>query len=1097
MTSSASLICALQETRWHPVHNPPPPFYDYTIFFNYHPFSDFAHARGGTALIVHNSLQASSLDNLPLPNPSSPEIDSELCSVWISLNFHSFQVALGNIYVPPQSYRAIPLLDPIFSRLPSRTIICGDFNAKHPSWDSFCASPNTAGRSLQRLIDDHNLHILNSSEFTHRQSPLLRPSVIDLTLVSNDLAPKVDWTISHHLTGGHRPIHITINKSFSTTSPAPRPPKWRLSAPNVKLFKAACESKFLPLLNHLHSSDNTEMITSEISNSLHQVGLDTIGLRSQKHHSPKPWITPKIKSLITARNKARRKNQPDIYTRLRNQVRFAISQAKLSSDTKFLRKICSSSSSAFIWKALSKFCGQKRSNIFPPLTYNDTVADTPVQQAEVLIQHFQSISTPSDHFDKSFENFITEKLANSRKSFDPSDQKAPYNAPITTFELEPILSKLKNTAVGPDNIPNWFLRHASPSLKTAILDLFNKSFLQGRFPNTLKVANIVAIPKPKKDHSLPKSYRPISLLNTLSRVFESIIQKRLYYFCESTRALPNSQSAYRKYRSCIDPLILLTQSAHANFNRSRPTIMVQLDFSKAFDSVWSDALKLKLLNLGLKGNLLSWISSFISNRQYRMSTPHTTDYHHFPLGVFQGSILSPLLFLIFVADCASTLTSFHAEFADDLTLWYSADTIEETIRVLNSDLRKLEIWANKWRLTFSLTKCTYSAFSKNRRFDPQSIPKLFFFGIPLTYVKYPRLLGLNLDPELSFSHHISQICTSGLKKVNLLRRLMGTPLQSNRPALLILVKGFIRPTLEYASELFHSISTSSSLMLERVQASALRIITGATRNTPHEILNMECGISSLRLRRDQSILRKLNKIQALPADSLLRDSLTSWWFNDRSFEPINTKRPCPSDVPTKSETRSFFGCAYQAHQQLLECHPNQTFPLISNPNFHPPWRVNPIDINYHQDFRSILRKALRRFQALDYTNSDTCQFFKSLHPAHRPLWPHSTLRSFTLSRIIFRLRSGFCKLGAHRHFGALNQELCPNCNQTDTIEHLLFNCPAHSHSRAIFLSKIVSIANQPATLQLLLGFPPNLSNHALTSIATLTALFVQKTNRSI
>jgi hypothetical protein len=179
------------------------------------------------------------------------------------------------------------------------------------------------------------------------------------------------------------------------------------------------------------------------------------------------------------------------------------------------------------------------------------------------------------------------------------------------------LDSLKNTAVGPDNIPNWFFRNATKSLKKAMLTpgLFNCSFLQGRFPDALKVANLVAIPKPKKNNRFPKSYR---LLNTLSRIFESIMQKRLYHICESLHALPESQFAYRKYRSCIDPLILVTQSIHSRFN----LVMVQLDFSKAFDTVWSEALKFKLLKLGIKGHLLSWICSFISNRRYDFSLTH-------------------------------------------------------------------------------------------------------------------------------------------------------------------------------------------------------------------------------------------------------------------------------------------------------------------------------------------------------------------------------------------------------------------------------------------------------------------------------------------
>ena len=219
----------------------------------------------------------------------------------------------------------------------------------------------------------------------------------------------------------------------------------------------------------------------------------------------------------------------------------------------------------------------------------------------------------------------------------------------------------------------------------------------------------------------------ISLLNTLSRIFESIMQKRLYYYCETESILPDSQTAYRKHNSCIDPLIRITQDIHSGFNRSCTTVMVQLDFSKAFDTVWVDGLLYKIQQSGLRGKLPDWISSFLSERKYRIVHPSTTTFRVFSSGVPQGSILSPLLFLIFVADCANSLTSLHAEFADDLTLWFSSYDDSDTFAVLNEDLKKLEEWAHRWGLTFSLTKCTYTVFSNSSRKKPvHQYPKLFF-----------------------------------------------------------------------------------------------------------------------------------------------------------------------------------------------------------------------------------------------------------------------------------------------------------------------------------------------------------------------------------
>jgi hypothetical protein len=250
----------------------------------------------------------------------------------------------------------------------------------------------------------------------------------------------------------------------------------------------------------------------------------------------------------------------------------------------------------------------------------------------------------------------------------------------------------------PDSIPNWFYGQASSSLKVAVLHLFSTSFTQGIFPSRLKLSNLIPIPKPGKDHTLPDGYRPISLISTLSRIFERIIHRSLTHYCEANNIL---QNAFRCHSSSIDPS-LSTKYIHTGFNRApqHPTVMVQLDTSKAFDTVWLAGLRYKLRQIGLKGRLLAWLTSFIENRAYRVVTPEITQYRLFTQGVPQGSVLSPLLFIIFIADCPAQLRAQHAEFADDFTLWNQGAELTDTLNVLQQDLREIERWAKKWRICF-------------------------------------------------------------------------------------------------------------------------------------------------------------------------------------------------------------------------------------------------------------------------------------------------------------------------------------------------------------------------------------------------------------
>jgi hypothetical protein len=475
----------------------------------------------------------------------------------------------------------------------------------------------------------HSLHILNSTDptdFTHLQQVGTKKSVIDLTLSTTDLTPQLHWSITSELYSGHRPIFLEIAQKFQPYIPDSKPPSWRLSNPDIKLFHSTCENSFAPLVDIFSTSTDISAMTSLLTSSLLKVGVKAIGHRSRNTRPRKAWFNPHVKSLYATYIRSRR-----LFHR---KADFASERICKHNFLKFrhARDVAKKTADS----ALNKFSGKNSPVKFPPMLHGGQFVTSPVDQAEARISHFQSISITSPHFQNEFRDFISNKLTETKHDLDLSDDLAPYNCPITKHELESVLSKLKNSAVGLDSIPNWFYKSSSSSLKKCILELFNESFLQGSFPDQFKLANLVAIPKPRKKSSPPESYRPISLLNTLSRIFESIMQKRLYFYCETNSILPDSQSAYRKYNSCIDPLIRVTQDIHSGFNRRRTTVMVQLDFSKAFDTVWVDGLLYKLQQSGLQGKLPAWISSFLSNRKYRIVNPSPTTFREFPSGVPQG-----------------------------------------------------------------------------------------------------------------------------------------------------------------------------------------------------------------------------------------------------------------------------------------------------------------------------------------------------------------------------------------------------------------------------------------------------------------------------
>ena len=243
--------------------------------------------------------------------------------------------------------------------------------------------------------------------------------------------------------------------------------------------------------------------------------------------------------------------------------------------------------------------------------------------------------------------------------------------------------------------------------------LFNASFSTGIFPKICKLGDILSFAKKGKDRTLPKNHRPISLLVVISRIFESLIAKRLYFFMERAKKLAPTQYAFRKCKSKIDPLITLTQQIFCAFEWSELTVVCSLDITKAFDSCYHEGLIFQLHKDGVRGNMLAWIKSFLTDRYYRVVSPAKTPYQKFERGLPQGSPLSPLLFIFMISSLKDVITTSHVEYAGDITLWASGKTIEEAFKKLQEDLDRIEQWSKKWRFDFG-DKCTYTVFLEKK-----------------------------------------------------------------------------------------------------------------------------------------------------------------------------------------------------------------------------------------------------------------------------------------------------------------------------------------------------------------------------------------------
>ena len=281
------------------------------------------------------------------------------------------------------------------------------------------------------------------------------------------------------------------------------------------------------------------------------------------------------------------------------------------------------------------------------------------------------------------------------------------------------------------------------------------------------------------------------------------------------------------------------------------TCMIFCDISKAFDRVWHKGLILKLESYGISGELLSWLKDYISNRKQQVFIEDSVSISQpIKAGVPQGSVLGPLLFLIYINDIANIFQSSARLFADDTSLLFSSHSCLDIQNVLNNDLKMLNDWAKRWLVTFNSDKTKVIFISNFDDIDEEL--ELRFNNEILDFVDSHRHLGVIFSSDGKWNKHISSIHESVMKKINALRSLK---FLLSRESLLQIYKTFILPVLEYACEVWDGCSDSDSDLLEKAQLEAARIITGLPSFSSRNSLYFESGLEPLHSRRKR---RKLN-----------------------------------------------------------------------------------------------------------------------------------------------------------------------------------------------------------------------------------------------
>jgi hypothetical protein len=483
--------------------------------------------------------------------------------------------------------------------------------------------------------------------------------------------------------------------------------------------------------------------------------------------------------------------------------------AKFKSFTGNLRKT---------WELLSSLTAKTKSEcIADSFTVDGCTITDKCEIVEKLNEYFvnigsrlaASIQPASTHFLKYLNN-------NYVKSF--------VLYPTDANEIIRIVSGLGNKqSFGFDGIPINIMKSTAQVIAEPISAIINSSMDTGIFPDSLKIAKVCPVFK-DGDKSVFQNYRPISVLPSFSKVFEKVIFNRLLRYLDSRNILCNSQYGFRKNHSTFMSLIDMYDRISLAVDKSEFSIGIFIDLSKAFDTLDHCILLRKLEHYGIRGLALDWFKSYLCNRTQCVALNGvTSSFKNITYGVPQGSILGPLLFILYVNDIVncSDLLRFIL-FADDTNLFFSCIDIKELFATVNMELAKVSDWFRANKLSLNTKKTNFILFGNKHLPNVYKTLCISIDGYKLEQVAHTKFLGVYVDEKLTWKKHIDYIAMKISRGLGMLGRVRNIlPLN----ALLMLYHTMIYPYLTYCNLVWGSASASLLTKLVSLQNRAVRLIT--------------------------------------------------------------------------------------------------------------------------------------------------------------------------------------------------------------------------------------------------------------------------------
>lgn len=769
---------------------------EYTHYYNHR----YDSKGGGVSIFTHNTLKHSLVEEKTVDDNHY---------LWIHID--KFSLDIGAIYKPGRT-NSISFLEEYTSQLEKqkRAVVFGDFNydlLSHEKSADYKYAMEESGFNILNKIDP--LYITRETDSTK--------SILDhvCTNVNNN---KFHFAIIESNLSDHKHIYLEIDKHIP-------------AAIKSTQYEAINYDKLLETVKGV-DFNNTDAEYTKLEEILTSCVSKCKFTKTKKLNPPRQdWINQNIMDMINKRNELGLMN--------RKYPKDKSIQEALIKERKEVTSQIQKTKATYYHNAL-KNCVNKPAKMWTLINslYLNKVKDSNTTSPNKLVSDNGIITDEKEmcEFFNDYFSTIGETLANeipqkyhkdnifnaASRPPNPDLHDLSNFTPASTEEVGKIIDNLKsNTASGIDGLTVRTIKCLKNLILENLTNSINKCLELGLFPDSLKIAKVTPIFKTGKKTD-PSNYRPISVLPTMSKIFEKVLYNRLESYLATKNIISSKQYGFRPKSNTLSATVDIITKIKTNIDQKQIAMGVFIDLKKAFDTVSHKILLKKLNSIGITGTALSMFKSYLSNRRQvvRIGNQHS-QAKSITYGVPQGSILGPLLFLIYINNIHEIgLKGDVTLYADDTSLFYFGNSVDSVISDAQSDLDLLNQWFQFNLLTINVLKTNYIIFkAKNKKIDNHQPLKIN--GKPISKTNQQIYLGLLLDNQLTWKPHLEKIKSKLSSLTGALRVIVKCLPKNTRYCI---YNALVKPHIDYLIQIWGTAAKSHLDVIQRAQNKLVKVL---------------------------------------------------------------------------------------------------------------------------------------------------------------------------------------------------------------------------------------------------------------------------------